>query len=154
MFLLDFDSEFANYDGRAVVALGNPDTADRTGVVVPGITNDLGNFGSTLEKAANLRHAVHREYGLAAKTATVAWLGYDTPQSLIDGMDRREAKDGARRLQSFLDSMGAARAAAGQKAGSITVFGHSYGSSTSALAVARGMKVDNLALVGSPLGRW
>lgn len=154
IYLLDFDTGFALGEGRAVVALGNPDTAENVGIVVPGITNRLSNFAGTLEKSANLRETVFRRHGddVAQKTSTIAWLGYDSPESVFDAMDRGEAKAGAKRLKSFVENVRSTQRIFGNRTGRISIFGHSYGSTTSALATKNGMKVENLALVGSPGG--
>jgi murein DD-endopeptidase MepM/ murein hydrolase activator NlpD len=154
VYLLDFDTEFVGDEGRAVVALGNPDTAENVGVVVPGIENRLSNFAGTLGKAANLRETVFRRHGpdVSNKTSTIAWLGYDSPESIFDAIDRGEANAGAKRLKTFVERLRSAQRLVGNWGSSISIFGHSYGSSTSALAVKNGMNVDNLALVGSPGG--
>jgi hypothetical protein len=135
-----------------VVALGNPDTAENVGVVVPGVNNRLSNFGGTLNKAANLRQSVNQQYGnrAAGETSTIAWLGYDSPDSIFDAMDRGEAKEGAKRLKTFVQTLRAVRQQIGTKGGRFTIFGHSYGSTTSAIATRTGLKTENLALVGSP----
>lgn len=152
--LLDFDTAFEGGEGRAVVALGNPDTAKHVGIVVPGINNRLSNFAGTLEKSANLRQTVYRRHGsdVSGQTSTIAWLGYDSPESVFDAMDRGEAKTGAKRLKTFVETLRSTQRRTGNVGGRISVFGHSYGSTTSALAAKNGMKVDNLALVGSPGG--
>lgn len=152
VFLLDFDTEFAGDEGRAVVALGNPDTAKNVGVVVPGVNNRLSNFAGTLKKAADLRQTVFDLYGdyAAERTSTIAWLGYDTPASIFDAMDRGEAKEGAKSLKTFVQNLRATRQQFGTEGGKFSIFGHSYGSTTSALATRNGLMVDNLALVGSP----
>jgi len=152
VYMLDFDTGFAGDEGRAVVALGNPDTAENVGVVVPGINNRLSNFSGTLDKAGDLRQTVHDLKGSATsgRTSTIAWLGYDTPESIFDAMDRGEARAGARRLKDFMENLRATREPIGAKGGRFSVVGHSYGSTTSALATRNGMVVDNLALVASP----
>lgn len=152
VYLLDFDTEFAGDEGRAVVALGNPDTAKNVGVIVPGINNRLSNFAGTLKKAADLRQTVFDNYGdyAADRTSTVAWLGYDTPESIFDAMDRGEAEEGAKGLKTFVKNLRATRQQLGTEGGRFSIFGHSYGSTTSALATRSGLMVDNLALVGSP----
>lgn len=158
VLLLEFDTAFANADGRAVVALGNPDRADYVGVVVPGIMNRLGNVGGTIDKAAALHGQVFRRggAGTAKRTSTIAWLGYDTPESVFDALDRAEAKAGAARLKTFTESLRVTHsrpAEGGSQDDSgflLSVFGHSYGSSASALAASLGSVMDNLVLVGSP----
>lgn len=151
VYLLDFDTAFVGGEGRAVVALGNPDSAENVGIVVPGVNNRLSNFSGTLAKAAKLRQSVFDLHeNAASRTSTIAWLGYDTPESVFDAMDRGEARAGAKRLSAFVKNLRAARQHFGNKGGRFTIFGHSHGSTTSALAARDGLVVDNLALVGSP----
>ena len=156
VLLLDFDTAFAGGEGRAIVALGDPDSADNIGIVVPGITNRLDNFEKTLSKAANLRETVFRRMGapVSDRTSTIAWLGYDTPESVADAVDPGEAMAGAKYLKEFVGSL--RRLREGESGAEhypnplISIFAHSYGSPTSALAAIRGMKVDNLAFLGAP----
>lgn len=97
VFLLDFNAAFAGGDGRAVVAFGDPSKAKNVGVVVPGIMNSLKNVQSPLQNAADLRTAVRRTSGeaVAAESATIMWLGYDTPNGVVKAPTKGMAKVGA-----------------------------------------------------------
>lgn len=156
VYLLDYDT---GGDGRAVVAIGDPSQAEFVGVVVPGIFNKLDNFGNTLKKAANLRRTTEARFGrdTARKTSTIAWLGYDTPESIESITDTDRAVDGGVVLRRFVNNLNALRNQgkfgwAGSKNYLVSVFGHSYGSTTAAAAAYLGMVVGNLALFGSPGG--
>jgi hypothetical protein len=113
--------------------------------------------------AAFLRSAVFDNEGIDAmkNTSTIMWLGYDTPNGLLDATNEAEAREGAPRLERFVDGVRAAHADPGIRPGytarpfrdpHITGFVHSYGSVVAGMAAKRGMDVDDLALLGSPGG--
>ena len=151
VYLLDFDINFADGDGRAAVALGNPETAEHIGVFVPGINNAVGTLRGSLQNAANLRATVHDRIDkeLAKKTSTIMWMGYDNPNGFHDALTRGEAKEGAPMLKEFVDAL-RARHLRPEKPTHITVFGHSYGSTVTGLAAAAGMLADDVVFLGSP----
>lgn len=92
-YLLDFDVDFADGDGQAVVALGNPDEAEHIGIFVPGINNAVGTLRGSLQNAANLRATVRDRIDeeLANKTSTIMWMGYDNPNGVEDAVTKAEA---------------------------------------------------------------
>lgn len=124
VYLLDFDADFAGGDGRAVVALGDPGTADHVGVVVPGTGSTLRNVEGPLSNAARLRATVDESLGgsaAAGRTATVMWLGYDAPDSIPDAADKREAETGGPALGGFVGELRAAHD--GSSRPHVSVFG-------------------------------
>lgn len=129
-------------DGRLAVAIGDLDTADHVGVVVPGITNRIDNFGATLDKAA-----LSRQQAGADSTATVAWLGYDTPE-FADSVTTDKAEVGGQALHGFMAGL--------QRADSsdLTILAHSYGTLVTSKALQLGTADDPLpdrvVLFGSP----
>jgi len=146
-FLLDFSSEA---DGQAVVALGNPDTADNTVVYVPGTKADLGsiqNPGGDLDRIDNLVRGA--ESASDGQTAAVLWLGYDAPDEVVPhAMDLSYAQNAAGDLDSFTDGL---RATAQDEPSNTTLLGHSYGSTTIGVATHDyQLAVDNMIFVGSP----
>ncbi len=151
VYLLDFDIEFADGDGKAVVALGDPGKADHIGVFVPGINNAVGTIDGALEDAAILKSEVHRRIDeeLGKRTSTIAWVGYDNPNGLHDAMNRGEALYGAPRLERFVNQLREGHEISPQTP-HISVFGHSYGSTVAGLAALGGMKADDVVLFGSP----
>jgi hypothetical protein len=150
VYLLDFDIDFANGDGKAVVALGNPDTADHIGVFVPGINNAVGTIHRSLESMSNLRATVRdRTDEPVDRTSTIVWMGYDNPNGGHDSINKAEAKEGAPWLKAFVDGLRKSRAKSEPKP-HITVFGHSYGSTVTGLAATQGMKADDIVFLGSP----
>jgi hypothetical protein len=72
-------------DGRAVEVFGDLDTARNVAVLVPGMGNSLETLPG---QAARARH-IRTEAGPG--TATVAWMGYDFPDGVIEAADRQPA---------------------------------------------------------------
>lgn len=142
-------------DGAVAVAYGDPDTADNTAVVVPGLTNDGTSIVGQGEDALNL-YLSARQNG--ESVAAIAWMGYDAPSMTGDnvleaGLDfgsvtmEQLAEDGGHLLSDFVDGL---RASDTGDRSHLTVIGHSYGSTTAAHAATDGLAADKLVLVGSP----
>jgi hypothetical protein len=132
-------------DGRVAEVFGDLATAEHIGVVVPGITNDIANFGPVdvggfRENAADLSAAAG---DLDDRVATVAWLGYDTPDG-ADAVIRRAAEAGHGDLRRFVAGL----VAGGDR--HITVIGHSYGSLVAGMAAGDGIAADEVVFIGSP----
>jgi hypothetical protein len=149
VLLLDYDTKFANGDGKAVVALGNPDTADHVSIVVPGVGSRLEVVKGPIRNAADLRSTVHRHLSSAGNTSVIAWLGYDAPRSAPDGQGFAEARRGASALKRFVNDLRASSRAHGRWQ-HITIFGHSYGSAVTGTAGRLGTDVQDLVLFASP----
>jgi murein DD-endopeptidase MepM/ murein hydrolase activator NlpD len=151
VYLLDFDIDFAGGDGKAVVALGDPATAEHVGVFVPGINNALGSVRGPLRDAATLRAQAFETSGqsVGQRTSTIMWIGYDNPNGLTDAPNRGEAREGALSLNQFINQLRENHLPS-RKPQHLTVFGHSYGSTVAGLAGLGGMKVDDLVFLGSP----
>ena len=58
------------------VSYGDPDTADNTAVIVPGITNDGTTIPGNAKDAYTLYQQAIRN---GESAATIAWMGYDAP---------------------------------------------------------------------------
>lgn len=148
--LLGLDSSGRNL--KAIVAQGNVDTADHVGVVVPGLHT---NVGKNLDAYDNRASDLYKNASLQTKpgetVAMVEYLGYDAPQVKPEAITTKYAEEGAVGLAGFLNGMDASREhGAGDT--HITLFGHSYGSTTSGMAatlVNEGV-VDDIVLAGSP----
>jgi hypothetical protein len=148
--------EFAPRDGLVGVALGDLDTAAAVGVLVPGMrTTVTDDFGALLHDADDVADAAHSAApGIAV--ATMAWLGYRTPQSLIRAASRHDARTGGRLLDGTLGGLTSARAATPVPAARTTVLAHSYGTVVVDEAAHRPgrLAVDAVVLMGSPgMGR-
>ncbi|MDJ0664782.1 MAG: alpha/beta hydrolase [Acidimicrobiia bacterium] len=128
-------------DGLVAEVFGDIDAASAVGVLVPGMANDLGNFGTP---ACGFRaDALDLFAAAGSATATVAWLGYDTPDG-VDAAGRSAAVAAAPELARFVRSVDP------QDERTVTVFAHSYGSVVAGMASRDGLDADNLVLLGSP----
>lgn len=146
-------------DGAVAVSYGDPDTADNTAMIVPGITNDGTNIAGQGRDAYTLYTEAIRN---GESAATIAWMGYDAPswnpESALDwsgdGLDmgsvvrEDKATAGGALLSDFVDGL---RATDEGDRSHLTVIGHSYGSTTAAHgAHDHGLDADALTLIGSP----
>ena len=148
--LLGLDTSGRNV--KAIVAQGDVDTADHVGVVVPGLNT---NVKKTLDDYDNRASAMMRSAINQVKSgetvAMVEYLGYDAPQNKLEVLGTGYAEEGAVGLAGFLNGMDASREHGAGDA-HMTLFGHSYGSTTSGMAatlVNEGV-VDDIVLAGSP----
>ncbi|MER8073730.1 alpha/beta hydrolase [Streptomyces sp. NPDC094034] len=157
LYLLGFSTE---KDGRAIVAVGNPDTAKYTAVQVPGTSNQLDNVGSQIDRVDKLQDAAADWNGAKGSTdvSVISWLDYNAPEANFDPADPElnlaiatdgRAQDGAEGLRDFTRGL---RAAHEGERGHLTVLAHSYGSTTAGAADAggRGLDADDMVVVGSP----
>lgn len=146
----------------AAVAVGNPDTAAKIGVTVPGMGTTPQSLPGMVNEASNLRDttlAEMRRMGIPGGAATIAWLGYEPPPApdpanlgsdLGPILHDDIAQTGANNLAGYLQSVDAHNPNA-----QISLLGHSYGSLTSSLALQQlhdsGVHaVDNAVFYGSP----
>lgn len=137
----------------AAVGIGDVDNAERVGVTVGGLNTRVStSVGGMVNQAAAQRNKATELRAAAGLTsadavASIAWLGYDAPDSLRDVIHDWQARDGAQRLNSFYRGLAATTNATEQH---ITAFGHSYGSLTTSLALQGGAPVSDVVLYGSP----
>lgn len=137
----------------AAVAVGDVDNAERVGVTVGGLTARVSASAGNMVREAGFQRdearLLRRNAGVANAdaVASIAWLGYDAPDSLRDVAHDWLARDGARALNSFYRGL----ASAGNLPDPhIVAFGHSYGSLTTSLALQQGAPVSDVVLYGSP----
>jgi len=154
LLLLDLSSERA----EAAVANGNVDTADHVAVFTPGLTSTVnGSLGGYDHAMDNLQFRTEEElkrYGDGGSVATVTWIGYQAPQLSVHGVlfdentvaDDHSAREGANKLAPFLNGIDASR----DTDPHLTALGHSYGSTTTGLALQQNTGVDNAVFYGSP----
>jgi Alpha/beta hydrolase len=144
-YLLGIDTKG---NGHAIVARGNPDTAENTAAYVPGTTSRLSNMGRNMRRADTM-WAASNQVSPSASTAAVTWLGYDAPQSLVENAPlRRYADAGAPKFDSFISGLRAAHEGA---RGHVTAVGHSYGTTLLGSAAIHGhLDVDDMIVAGSP----
>lgn len=136
-----YDGNTVTDDGRLAVVSGDLDTAHHVGVFVPGITNRIDNFAATLGQASNAQNLA------GDASATVAWLGYDTPE-FADSVTTDDAVRGGHALHDFMAGLQRAEGS------DLTLMAHSYGTlvTSQALQFGKGEKPlpDRVVLFGSP----
>ncbi|KND30880.1 alpha/beta hydrolase [Streptomyces acidiscabies] len=145
-YLLGFSTEG---DGKAILANGNPDTADHQAVYVPGTTSDLANFGGGIDRMVNVWRVAHGNAG-GDSVSTITWLGYDAPDSVLkDAPYEHYAYDGAPAFRNFLDGLDQSHS--GGSEAHRTVIAHSYGTTLVGAAVQTGqLSANDIILAGSP----
>lgn len=147
-FLQVYYPELFGGDGRAAIAIGNPDASANTAVVVPGTGNSVESGWMNGEDATSLyleANAADRDH----HTAVVAWMGYDAPDAPYDPRigTTALAREGGELLAGDVNALNVTSRVDGH----MTVLGHSYGSTTVADAAAGfGMRTDDVVLVGCP----
>lgn len=155
MYLLGIGDEG---NGRAIIAYGNPDTADNVSAYVPGLGTKLdaefadGTVNRALQTARGAQSA-----DPSSRTSSIVWLGYDAPQvtpgDLASGnsvMFTNDAKAGAPDYNAFMEGISATHEGGDPH---VTAIGHSYGSLTVGLAAQENGGIpgaDDIILVGSP----
>ncbi|WP_165401468.1 alpha/beta hydrolase [Herbihabitans rhizosphaerae] len=135
--------------GKAIVAMGNPDTATNVATFVPGTGAGLNLIGTDMNRADKMAEAAS-VYGQSPSTAVIAWTGYDAPQEIFPGGASKDSyADNARAdLDRFQDGL---RATHQGTPSHNTLIGHSYGSTVIGHAARDGsLAVDNMVFVGSP----
>ncbi|CAL9425536.1 hypothetical protein SUDANB145_01939 [Streptomyces sp. enrichment culture] len=149
LYLLGYDSKD---DGRAIIAMGNPDTAAHTGILVPGTNTTMESVPGQVARIGTLQSAAEARSD-GESVAMVTWLGYDAPEASatdfnsVGGTGR--AEDAAPDLRQFVAGT---RAAHDGSPSHTTVLGHSYGSTVVGAAAAggAGLGADDVVVVGSP----
>ncbi|AXB47079.1 alpha/beta hydrolase [Amycolatopsis albispora] len=144
-YLLGFGTED---DGRAIVAKGNPDTADNVATFVPGTGADLAGVGGLLNRGDKMWLAAD-DSNASESTSVITWLGYDAPDTIPHATSQDYASDARQDLDSFHDGLRVTHEAGGPSHN--TVIGHSYGSTVIGHAARDlDLDVDKMVFVGSP----
>ncbi|MCJ0906902.1 alpha/beta hydrolase [Rhodococcus sp. ARC_M6] len=143
MFLLSLST-----DGHAVIALGNPDTADNVATLVPGTGTSLSGIGGDLARTTAMFNSA-RAAAPGSANSVILWSGYNAPPSLPDAGFDSFADGAAPALDKFQDGL---RASHDGPASHNVVIGHSYGSTVIGAATTDGasLDVDDLVFVASP----
>ncbi|MER7772477.1 alpha/beta hydrolase [Kitasatospora sp. NPDC096140] len=146
-YLLGYDTEG---NGRAIVSVNNPDTADNVVTLVPGTTSRLATAIGDVDKADEMVRAADRtDPGSPRTTAAIAWVGYDAPQNIFpEASTDAYAENAEEDLARFQHAL---RTTHEGTPSHNTLMGHSYGS----VVVGFTMRdhtppVDDVVLVGSP----
>ncbi|GIJ65325.1 hypothetical protein Voc01_002420 [Virgisporangium ochraceum] len=128
-------------DGRAIVAIGDPDHARHVVTNVPGAGSDLGDLRGLLARTERIAAAA------GDGVSSVLWLGYDAPEWL-SATGTGAARAGAADLDRFQEGL---RATGDGPPAHHTVIGHSYGSLVVGTAAREhDLPVDDIVFVGSP----
>ena len=136
--------------GRAAIAIGNPDNAGHIAVVVPGAGSSVAN--GWLARSDDAAHLYNETVAAAAEdrgVSVLAWMGYDAPDTIVDPRVAQTAlaRNGGAILAADINALNVTH----HSPAHVTVVGHSYGSTTVADAAAGyGMHADDVVLVGSP----
>jgi hypothetical protein len=147
--LLIYQPQRFGGQGRAAIALGNPDLAAHTAVLVPGTGSSVTSGWLAGDDLADLFAKMAAATGSGVAVSAIGWMGYDSPDSLSDprvthpGLARRGGAQLARDMAGLAET--------GRADARRTVIGHSYGSTTVADAAAGyGMRAHDVVLLGSP----
>lgn len=153
-YLLGFDTAGT---GKAILALGNPDTAQNVFTHVPGTGAHLGSVADGITRVDRIIDAAYVA-DAGRSTAGVVWYGYDAPQKVANvsdpsdvagtALDPRYALNAERPLASFQDGIQATHQ--GPPAHT-TVISHSYGTLAVGLTARdSGVNANDLIFAGSP----
>ncbi len=149
VLLLMYQPEAFGGQGAAAIAMGNPDTAANTAVLVTGA-------GTAVREGTLARTEAARLYQESARadsgkeTAVVLWVGYDAPGDWYDPRLREPnmARTGAAALAADVNALAVTHEGGPTH---MTVVGNSYGSTVvSDAAAAYRMHANDVVLVGSP----
>lgn len=145
-YLLGFSAEG---NGRAVIATGNPDTAEHQAVYVPGTTSNLSKIEGDINRMTQLWRQT-QEATPGASVSAITWLGYDAPQDIVkDAPFEHYAYDGAPAYRQFLDGLETSHSGPGDP--HRTAIGHSYGTTLIGAAAQKGdLDADDVIFAGSP----
>jgi hypothetical protein len=137
--------------GHGAVSIGNPDTARRNAIFVPGTGQDLSRLPFSEEKSLIMyTAALAADPSLKPEdVAVTTWMGYDRPMDLAHAAFPENAYGGADGLDAFENGL---RASHVGPRSIDTVIGHSYGSTVVGAAASGGhrLDVDNVIAIGSP----
>jgi hypothetical protein len=137
--------------GRAAIAIGNPDYADNTTVIVPGTSSSV--EGGWLSDGHNDAMNLWDQANAADPNRThavISWMGYDAPDGFSDTRVANPdlARAGGTVLAADVNGLWSTHQDPQQH---VTVIGHSYGSTTVADAFAgSGMHANDAVLIGCP----
>ena len=150
-FLLTYKPEAFNGQGRAAIAINNPDKNPNVAIVVPGTSHSVATGWLSASDASNLY--AEMQAITPGQNSIIAWMGYDAPDSLSDPRIASTplAHQGAGLLSMDLNGLKVTN----EGDSHFTLIGHSYGSTVVADAAwtvgSTGfVGADDVVLIGSP----
>jgi hypothetical protein len=151
VLLWAYDPLAFNGQGRAAIAIGDPDHAEDIAVIVPGVGSSVasGWLAGGHNDAVNVFDQATAAYP-DDDLSVIAWMGYDAPDGYDDPgtASPLSARDGGLRLAQDVNGLWVTHAGSTPH---VTVLGHSYGSTTVADAfAASGAHANDAILLGSP----
>ncbi len=149
VFLQTYDPEAFDGRGREAIAIGNPDKADNTTVLVPGTGSSVRDGYLSHTDGRNLYNEARRA-DLNQTDSVLVWMGYHAPDSALDPQIGQTtlAREGGGLLAGDVNALWVTHQSGDSH---VTVIGHSYGSTTVADAAAgSGMHLNDVVLVGCP----
>ncbi|WP_037855729.1 alpha/beta hydrolase [Streptomyces sp. NRRL S-340] len=149
-YVLGFDTKGL---GHAIIANGNPDTADNTAVYVPGTGAQLAKAGGDIKRMTDTWRQTH-QMAPDKSTSTITWIGYDAPQNVFtEAPSPSYAFAAAPTLNNFLDGLQTARSGseACTPSNHTTLIAHSYGTTVvGAAAKEHHIAANDIVVAGSP----
>ncbi|MBT1034899.1 alpha/beta hydrolase family protein [Canibacter sp. lx-45] len=129
----------------AQICVGDVTKASQVVVLVPGMGSNVAGAENMLDGLNSLAAASYQiNPELAQKTAMIAWLGYDSPE-ITEEPGMPHAEHGGQRLLHELTALQEL-----PQRPAITVIGHSYGSTTAAVALQQlKIPVNRFITIGS-----
>ena len=144
LYLLGFDP---SGEGRAIVAVGNPDTADHVATFVPGMDTTLASVNGHVSNMAALRDMA-QSLAPNESTSAILWFDYDAPNGLMEAARATHAEAASENLDGFLDGL---RASHVGEPSHNTIIGHSYGGKVVGIADREEtLAVDDMIFIGNP----
>jgi hypothetical protein len=133
--------------GRAILAMGDPDTAANVATYVPGTGARLAVAQGEMNRAD--RMALSAAKAGSPSTSVITWIGYEAPRKIVpDAAQDKWADNGKAALNRFQDGL---RATHEGNPAHNTIVGHSYGTTLIGHAARDGsLNADDVVFVASP----
>ncbi|QUH05718.1 hypothetical protein HUO13_02020 [Saccharopolyspora erythraea] len=147
-YLLGIDATASGGRGQAIIAHGNPDTAQNVMTTVPGTYSDLGDVVDYVNSSDRVMQRAHA-MAPGQSFASITYAGYESPPTLIDASFEKYAEQGSKGLSQFQEGLRASHQL--DQPSNNTVIGHSYGSTEVGYAARdHGLHANNIVFIGSP----
>ncbi|QFU87428.1 alpha/beta hydrolase [Amycolatopsis sp. YIM 10] len=139
---------------KAAVASGDIDKAQHVGIFTPGmnsnVQDNLPGYVNDMNEVRAYANTLAGDLPEGNSVAMVTWLGYEPPTTRLEDLDGlvtgAPAEEGGSKLARFGEGINAAR----PDDPHLTALGHSYGSTTTGIALGQSHGVDDAVFFGSP----